>query len=278
MKILVTGATGKVGSRFVPRLLQLGHSVYILIRDNKKAELLKNLGAEVVIGDLSQPSSLPNAVENKDAVVHLAAFFRGATDQQAKEVNLDGAVAIANAALKAKVKRFVFASTSNIYGQGHDRPASENDPVQPIHAYPATKLAAEKALQELCAQQKMELSIFRLAFVYGESDPHIPETFPYLSQWHPAKRLHMVHHADVGQALLRGLTGNVTGVFNVADDAPITIGELRRFYHQSDPSDIDDSKLVNPWEGILSTLRIRDLLGFRPIYPSFYSARDAGVL
>ena len=278
MKILVTGATGKVGSRFVPRLLQLGHSVSILIRDDKKAESLKNLGAEVVIGDLSQPSSLPNAVENKDAVVHLAAFFRGATDQQAKEVNLDGTVAIANAAIKAKVKRFVFASTGRIYGQGHDRPASEIDPVQPIGAYPVTKLSAEKTLEELCAQQKMELSIFRLAFVYGERDPHISEVFPHLSQWHPAKRLHMVHHADVGQALLRGLAGNVTGVFNVADDAPITMGELRRLYHQNDPADSDDSKLANPWEGILSTLKIRECLGFRPIYPSFYSARDAGVL
>jgi nucleoside-diphosphate-sugar epimerase len=278
MKILVTGATGKVGSRFVPRLLQRGHSVHILLRDSKKSEYLKNMGAEVIIGDLSHPPSLPAAVENKDAVVHLAAFFRGATDQQAKEVNLDGAAALANAALDANVKRFVFASTSRIYGPGHNRPASENDPAQPIGAYPATKFAAEKALEEICARQKMELSIFRLAFVYGENDPHIPEIFPFLSQWHPARRFHMVHHVDVGQALLRGLSGNAAGIFNVADDAPITIGELRRFYRQNDPPEIDDSTLINPWEGILNTSKIRESLGFRPIYPSFYSALDAGTL
>ena len=118
MKILVTGATGKIGSRFVPRLLQRGHNVRILARDEKKAELLKQLGAEIVVGDLLHPPTLPNAVQNMDAVIHLGAFFRGATDEQAKAVNLDGTLALAHAALKAGIQHFVFASTNLVYGQG----------------------------------------------------------------------------------------------------------------------------------------------------------------
>ena len=52
MKILITGATGKVGSRFVPRMLAKGHDVRILVRDAAKASALAELGARVVIGDL----------------------------------------------------------------------------------------------------------------------------------------------------------------------------------------------------------------------------------
>ena len=97
--------------------------------------------------------------------------------------------------------------------------------------------------------------------------------------WHPAKRLHMVHHADVAQALLRVISAKGIGeIYNVADDAPITISELRSFYKHPEPSNADDLQLLHPWEGIVNTLRIRDELGFRPLYPSFYVAREAGTL
>jgi uncharacterized protein YbjT (DUF2867 family) len=59
MKILVTGATGKVGSRFVPRLLAKGHDVSILVRDAAKASALAELGVRVVTGDLFNPDTLP---------------------------------------------------------------------------------------------------------------------------------------------------------------------------------------------------------------------------
>jgi len=59
MKILVTGATGKVGSRFVPRLIAKGYDVSILVRDVTKASALAELGAKIVIGDLYEPETLP---------------------------------------------------------------------------------------------------------------------------------------------------------------------------------------------------------------------------
>lgn len=62
MNIFVTGATGKVGSRFVPRLLQRGHHVKLLIRDAAKADGLKQLGAEIVEGELLQPEHYVDAL------------------------------------------------------------------------------------------------------------------------------------------------------------------------------------------------------------------------
>lgn len=82
MKILVTGATGKVGSRLVPRLLAKGYNVSILVRDAIKASGLADLGAKVIKGDLYNPATLPNAVTGMDAVIHLAALFRTFTDNE----------------------------------------------------------------------------------------------------------------------------------------------------------------------------------------------------
>ncbi|MES2278641.1 MAG: NAD(P)H-binding protein [Bacteroidota bacterium] len=62
MKILVTGATGKVGSRFVPRLIAKGYNVRVLVRDEAKAAELGSLGAEIVLGDLFDEASLVSAV------------------------------------------------------------------------------------------------------------------------------------------------------------------------------------------------------------------------
>ena len=278
--ILVTGATGRVGSRFVPRLLQRENTVRILVRRAEQTETFRKLGAEVVVGDLSQPESLASAVAGVHTVVHLAAFFRGADQERVRATNEEGALALAKASISAGVERFVFTSTNLVYGAGRGRPAREDDPLQPAFTYPQTKVAAEQSLQELYRTQGLGVRILRLAFVYGENDPHVADFLPRLRDWHPAKRLHMVHHADVSQALLRAIaTPGIDGhIYNVADDAPISSAELFRLNGQPEGSPDVASSLDNPWEMIVDTGRLRDELGFRPIYPSYYTARDAGTL
>lgn len=282
MRILITGATGRVGSRLAPRALQSGHQVRLLVRQPERVERLRQRGAEVIPGDLSQPEMLAAAVAGVDAIIHLAAFFRGATEEQAQAVNFAGALALARAAIQAGVSRFVFTSTNLVYGPGRGRPARESDEPQPLMAYPQSKVAAEQALRELHHSDGLGLRIARLAFVYGEDDPHLGELPRLVSSWHPAKRLHMAHHADVGHALLLlasapGIDGRI---YNVADDAPLTIAEIGEHLGLPDWERPDASArpLDDPWEGVVSNLRLRDELGWRPIYPSFYTARDAGAL
>ncbi len=279
--ILVTGATGKVGSHFVPRLLQREYNVRLLVRRAEQAEPFRKLGAEVIVGDLSQPESLASAVAGVQTVVHLAAFFRGTDQERIRTTNEDGALALAHASLSAGVERFVFTSTSHVYGPDQSRPAREEDPLRPAaFAYPQSKIAVEQALLEMYRTQRLGVRILRLGFVYGEGDPHVQESLPLLRQWHPAKRLHMAHHADVAQALLRAVvTPGIDGqIYNVADDAPMSLAELRRLNGLSEDASDTDTAFKNPWELIVDTLRIRDELGFRPIYPSYYAARDAGTL
>lgn len=277
MNLFVTGATGKVGSRFVPRMLQRGHHVKLLVRDAAKVDWLRQRGAEIVEADLLQPDNYIDTLRGNDVVVHLAAQFRSV---DTRVVNVDGSITLAQAALNMGVPKFVFASTGLVYGSGGpSRPRREDDELRPAFPSAQTKVEAEMELLRLHREQGLGLRIVRLASVYGERDPHITEILPLLRTWNPAKRLHMVHHADVSQALLLAVTASdIDGrIYNVADDVPISVAELLQL-HNSESSAEALQQDFDPWGMIFDTMRIREELHYRPIYPSFYSARDAGVL
>ena len=286
MKILVTGATGKVGSRFVPRLLAKGYQVRILARDAAKASALVELGAELVTGDLNDAASLPPAVKDIDTVIHIAAFFRSFTDNEGIiKTNHAGTVALANASVAAGVKRFVFTSTGNVYGSDNYRPAKEDDllNVNDPRAYSNSKIAAEKELMSFYENKGLDIRILRLGFVYGDRDPHIEEIIPVLKNWKRNRgyRMHMVHHLDVAQALLillrtDGLNGEI---FNLADDAPVSLYELvDSFGLVADTFESTEAPLANPFEGVMDISKLRNKTGFRPLVPSYYVARDLDIL
>lgn len=286
MKVLVTGATGKVGSRFVSRILAKGHDVRILVRDAVKASALVELGAKVVIGDLNSPDTLPAAVKDIDAVIHIAAFFRSFTDNEGIiKTNHAGTVALAQASIAAGVKRFIFTSTGNVYRPDNQRPSKEDDSLdmKDPRAYSSSKIAAEHELLALHKSTGLDVRVLRLGFVYGDGDPHIEEIIPVLKKWkrHSGYRMHMVHHLDVAQALTillhtDGLNGEI---FNVADDAPISLYELvDSFGLAGDTFDPTEGPLGKPFEGIMDISKLRRKTGFRPLVPSYYVARDLDIL
>ncbi|AYB34765.1 NAD-dependent epimerase/dehydratase family protein [Chryseolinea soli] len=286
MRVLVTGATGKVGSRFVSRILAKGHDVRILVRDAVKASALVELGAKVVIGDLNSPDTLPPAVKDIDAVIHIAAFFRSFTDNEGIiKTNHAGTVALAQASIAAGVKRFIFTSTGNVYRPDNQRPSKEDDSLDmnDPRAYSSSKIAAENELLALHKRTGLDVRVLRLGFVYGDRDPHIEEIIPVLKKWkrHSGYRMHMVHHLDVAQALTillhtDGLNGEI---FNVADDAPISLYELvDSFGLAGDTFDPTEGPLAKPFEGIMDISKLRSMTNFRPLVPSYYVARDLDIL
>lgn len=270
-----------MGSRFVPRLLAKGYDVRILVRDAGKAANLVTLGAEVVTGDLFDGSSLASAVVGVDAVIHLAALFRTFTDNEGIiKTNHAGSVSLGDAAVAAGVKRFVFVSTSNVYGSGYGHPAREDDTVNinDPRPYASSKVAAEQEL----LKKDMDVRVLRLGFVYGDKDPHIEEIIPLLKKWkrHSGSRMHMVHHLDVAQALIMllerdGLNG---AIFNIADDAPITLYELADSVGKAaEAFGAVEAPLADPFEGITDVSKLRET-GFRLLVPSYYVARDLDIL
>ena len=276
MTTLITGVSGTVGRRFARRMLERHEPFRVLVRTEEQAAPWWDAGVEVMLGDLREPGVAERAVERVAAVVHIAAAFRGVPDAEAWAVNRDATIALAEAAVKEGVGRFVFTSTTLVYGPGRGRPNTEDDELRPTGAYPESKREAELALR---AMPDLGLRIIRLAFVYGEGDSHLKASLRWASTWPAHQRLHLVHHADASQGLYLGLhtEGVDGGVYNIADDAPVTAWELHTVDGRPYPVG-NAQELADPWAGIASTERARRDLGYRPIYPTLYTAIAAGAL
>ncbi|MEY4578337.1 MAG: hypothetical protein RL701_3040 [Pseudomonadota bacterium] len=270
MKILVTGATGKVGSRLAKRLAQRGDQVRALVRDLARAADLRAAGIELAQGDLLKVDSLAAVVRGVDAVVHCAAFFRGATAEQAHAVNDLGTQHLANAARSASVKRFIFTSTGLVYGANGGRFAHEDDLCTPTVAYPVSKLAAERFLLAL---EGLDVRVLRLPFVYGDGDPHIEEALPMMRGFPPAQRMSIGHHADVAQAVARVLDAASPShrIYNVVDDEPVALTTLFASAG-APPPDGSNAEQARVFDVLLDGRRIREDLGFKPLFPRLADA------
>lgn len=264
MKILVTGATGKVGSRLAKRLAERGDRVRALVRDPARAAELSALSVDLAVGDLLEPRSLGAAVRGVDAVVHCAAFFRGATAEEAHAVNDLGTQELARAARDASVKRFVFTSTGLVYGSNGGRLAREDDPCAPAAAYPVSKLAAERFL---LAMDGLDVRVLRLPFVYGDGDPHVAEALPMMRAFSPAQRMSVAHHVDVAQAVARVLDAASPShrIYNVVDDEAPDLAALFASVGAA-PPDGSDAERGRAFDALLDGARLREDLGFRPTF------------
>ena len=235
MNILITGATGKVGSRLARRLALRGDEVRALVRDPARAADLREAGIALVQGDLLDADSLAAAVRGVEAVVHCAAFFRGATPEQAHAVNELGTRHLAHAARTASVRRLLFTSTGLVYGSNGGRLAHEDDPCAPTAAYPVSKLSAERFLLGI---EGLDVRVLRLPFVYGDGDPHIEEVVPVMRGFPPDQRMSIGHHADVAQAVALVL------------DAP------------APAPDGSNAEFARAFDALMDGRRIREELGF----------------
>jgi nucleoside-diphosphate-sugar epimerase len=271
MTVLVTGATGLVGARLLPRLVEAGVDCRALMRGAK--EPLE--GVSAIEADLLDPASLMEAVDGVSAIIHLAAIFRTPDSDVIWRSNLEGTRnLIAAAKARAPGARFIMASTSNVYDAGNPHPGREDDAANPQQAYPASKLAAENALRE----SGLNWSIQRFGFVYGDKDGHLealPRHVTSLDR-HPAQRMSLVHHRDIATAMSLALTGAMDGhIVNIADEAPTTIYELVRLVGGTvEPS---SAPLANPWRLHVDVSLARSL-GFRPAVRTVYQAVEQRLM
>jgi nucleoside-diphosphate-sugar epimerase len=297
--ILVTGATGQVGRRLVPRLLswrEPGDAVRVLVRTREAAERFEALGAQAVVGDITETADRKRALDGVALVVNAAATFRdpGVAESGMYAVNRDAAVALARESTQAGVRRFVQLSTIHVYGPGVGRPVREDDELRAPDAgegerhrvYPHSKREAEEQIKALCAESGFDVITLRLPFVYGDGDPHIDNALAHFGLGERAAHalMPMGHHADVAQGVQRALRtvrperpGYVA--YNIAGDAASTMYELFELGGQQfDVAAASDRTIEDPWLGVPDTTRAYRELGFRPIYPTAKAAWRDGAL
>ncbi|WP_423127734.1 SDR family oxidoreductase [Gaoshiqia sp. Z1-71] len=147
MNILVTGATGLIGSQLCMRLANEGYQVHALYRSAAKTKDLDHPGIRLFEGDILDPDSLNKAVAGCQAVFHLAAFARvwDKDPQTFRRINVQGTSNVLQAARDAGVKRVVLTSTAGVYGPSVDGVINEQTKrtIPFFTAYEETKAEAE---------------------------------------------------------------------------------------------------------------------------------------
>ena len=168
-RVMVTGANGFVASVLSPLLLEKGFAVRGVTRT-----IHQEIADNYVIGEINSKSDWSAALENVDAVVHLAARVHVMNEKSEdplaafRKVNLEGTRRLAEQAAAAGVKRFIFISSIKVNGeQTDDLPFRAKDKAAPEDAYGVSKLEAERALQSICEKSGMEWVVIRPPLVYG---------------------------------------------------------------------------------------------------------------
>lgn len=271
MAVLVTGGTGLVGSHLLPRLLEAGLECRGLVRGARTLPA----GVTAVEGDLFDREALSRATEGVSDVVHLAAVFRSQDADLIWRSNFEGTLNLISAVKgHARNARFILASTSNVYDAHNPHPGREDDLVDPRHAYPASKVAAEKALRN----SGLNWVVLRFPFVYGNGDGHLEELPKHAraGRWHPARRISTLHHRDVATAIALALDGVFDGrIVNVSDEAPSCLLELATLV--GEPLEPSAEPLQDPWHLHVDGSLARRL-GFRPRVRTVWQAVQEGLM
>lgn len=166
MKVLVTGASGFLGSHIVPILLSEGYTPMAFVRRSSDTSDLNMMGAEIRIGDLCDYSSLRDAVCGIDVVIHLAAYytFYGKKELYQK-INVDGTRVLAEEAKREGVSHFIYCSSTEAIGPV-DGVGDETSTPYPQYEYGASKLEAERLIQKIQGDQPWA-TIIRPTGIYG---------------------------------------------------------------------------------------------------------------
>lgn len=176
MRVLVTGATGLLGTEIVRELLLRGHAVRALVRPSSPIGGLEGTPVEIARGDVLDPASVRAALADREAVVHTAGIPRiGADPRQTFAVNAHGVEVVLEAALQAGVARAVLTSSTAV--MGGSRAPEVADESTPGNAealgidYFVSKLRGERAAKAL-AGRGLPLVVVRPSFVLGPGDTH----------------------------------------------------------------------------------------------------------
>ena len=182
MKIFITGGNGLIGKKVVNILDRAGHKIFSF----DKIKKLKNTNNVTYFkGDILKEKDLNKIFKNNkfDIVVHLAANLgvkkTEINSYDCLNVNIQGTKNILKASVKCNIKKIIFASSSEVYGNGNNKPIKEESELMPKSAYGVSKVAGEYYVKAFYEKYKLDYNIIRFFNVYGplQRDDFVISTF-----------------------------------------------------------------------------------------------------
>jgi 2-alkyl-3-oxoalkanoate reductase len=235
-KILVTGATGYVGSQLVPQLVKEGYYVRVLVRALSRTELPERLGCEVVYGDVRQLNDLHKAFEGIDIVVHMAASVRG-TSRFILDSCTNGTKNILEASNVSGVKRVIYLSSMSVYDYVKLKNGDIITENSPLEEYPELRgpysegkyRAEELALTHL-KDESPALTILRPSLIVGRGRDIFSPVGLRLGNvlvcfGRVRKNLRLIHVDDVATAIIQLIQNEHTRgqLFTLSQPEPLTV-------------------------------------------------------
>jgi len=302
-KYLVTGGGGFIGSNIVGELLQRGEEVRIL--DNFSTGRRENIAEfsgkiEVIEGDVRDLKTVEEAVNGVDFVFHQAALpsvQRSILNPlTTNEVNITGTLNLLLASKETKVRRFVYASSSSVYGNSADLPKSEDMSPHPLSPYAISKLAGERYCQAFYDIYGLETICLRYFNVFGpKQDPFseysavIPKFIKALAQkrrpdiygdGEQTRDFTYVHNVVMANLLASSAEGVAGEVINIACGERFSLNRMLKFLQGVFNLDIDpvysDPRPGEVRDSLADVTKARKLLGYEP-QTSFFEGLNKTV-
>lgn len=297
-KILITGVAGFLGSFLTERLLK--EDYYVIGIDNLFRGKLSNIAGcvrnnhfEFYIHDIKKPLKM-DWFRDVDVVFHYAAVngTRHFYDHplEVLETNVKGTINLLEASAKYEVEKFVFASSSEVYGEPERLPITEDNPLiipqidNPRHSYAASKMIGEMYVKWLSNERGLRYLIFRIFNTYGprmdssEYGQVIPEFIrkallePEFTIISPGTQTRSFCYVDDHvEMVLRAFEKISNQILNVGNDEEITVLDLARMIHEILGKKFE-YKLLPPRKGdpmrrVPSIEKLVSLIGYRPKIP-----------
>jgi len=249
MKIFITGGTGFIGTYLVRRLTQTNHELHCLARESSDIHLIKEIGANIITGDVTDKASLLKGMDGCDWVAHLASsfVFWVPNNKVFYDINVTGTRNVMESALEKGISKVVYVSTAAIYGNA-EWPTTEETPVGTERAskYVRTKYEGDLIAWDLYKEKKLPLVVIYPSAVIGANDPKACGRYinNYAQGRMPAQVLTkfsfpFVHVKDVAEAIVQAMEKeNNIGEKYIVSAENYTFGEFNQMI-----SEISETKL-----------------------------------
>jgi nucleoside-diphosphate-sugar epimerase len=248
--IFVTGATGLVGGHVVEEALRRGHHVRALVRPTSNTHWLDQWGAEKVVGDLEDPVALRQGVADADWVFNCAAKVGDwGPIEEFRRLNVEALRLLLDAAVDARVGRFVHVSSLGVYEARDHFGTDETTPpaAQALDGYTRSKVEAEALALRYVAERGLPLTIVRPGFIYGPRDRTV------LPKLVGALRAGRFFYFGSGEQVLNCIyVKNLVHAMFLAAEVPEAVGEI---FNITDDESVTKRQFVG---------RVAELAGLRP--------------
>lgn len=288
MRVLIVGC-GYVGLPLGAELARQGHEVFGVRRTAAAATELKAAGIVPVVADITRPEALRALPEPVDWVVNTVASSRGGGVEDYRDVYLRGTVNLIERWATAPPAKFVYTSSTGVYGQTDGTTVNENSPTTPAAETAQVLVETENRLRAAAAQRGFPAVILRVAGIYGPDRGHLLKLYLQNQATIPGdglRVLNMIHRDDVVGSIIAGLKSGRRGeVYNAVDDEPVPQIHFFRWLSETlgkemppfVPEDVDANRKRGATNKRVSNRRLKMELGYRFKYPTFRQGYTAEI-